>query len=925
MSDGEKYMTGTKFKTITISVILILLSLNSIVLNSGSQDTTNNELVEYTLTEFSQGGKKVRLTTSPEGQIINIKLPASGEVLNASLDISGLLPQPIHSYTVGDAPEYITGSDLNNDQNMDILTVNKDDNTLSILLNDGTGAFGSAMSYKVDDLPNYIYVGNLNGDGSPDVACISKDSNIITVFFNQGDGTLTKNKNYFTGDEPRTLLGADFNGNDEIDLVTVNNNDNSITVFFNKGDGTFKDPIKLGSEFSPVCGAAGDLDGDGDTDLIVGNTGDNITVGQKIFRSSVSIMINKGDGTFKDRVDYISGKKPNEIILADFDNDDDLDLATSNEAENNISVHLNQGDGKFDDLVYYPITSTGYHPPNSLSHCDIDNDGDIDILVALPATDTISILFNAGDGTFNKYENYLVGYLPRVVFPADFDKDNNIDLATANREDDTVTIAFNDGFGGFGKYSEYGVHGWPRGLDSTDLDGDGDFDIVVANYDGALTIWRNNGDGTFSNRMDYKLGVETFSVHAEDFDKDSDMDLTVSIEFNFTVGFIFNNGDGTLDFANRNLYEIGGNPYALVTPDINNDSWPDIVASTTYQHAIYYSINQGDGTFQNFTEINMGDHLTFDLAAADIDLDGDIDIIATNLGEDDAPENTVSVIYNEGDGTFNNTFINYIVGEGPIGINVQDFNNDGSFDIATANRGTNSVTLLFNKGDGTFGSLVEYPAGKSPYAIYAKDINKDGWIDMLVPNNVGNSVAVFINDGDGSFNDLNYEFLVGSGPTKIVVSDINNDTCEDLIVVNLNTNTASIHLAIYYPTGVQLEIGENSNVSFSPDPVNYLEGKYKFNTMLVSELNRNLKIARDQGIEGEIEIPIKISSSNIGIVELSQLEIDYVSEPIEDDINGDVGPHDDSDENNYFIYGIALAFIVIFVILIAINLKRSKK
>jgi hypothetical protein len=927
-SDGEYPMKKIKFKTVTFVVMLILLSLNSLILNSGSQDSNDDELVEYTLTEFSQVGKKVRFTTTPEGNIVNLKLPASAEIQEASLDITGLLPQPIYSYPVGDAPEFITGADLNKDNNMDILTVNRDDNTLSVLLNDGTGNFGSAMSYKVDELPNYIYVGNLNKDSSPDVACTSKDSNILTVFFNLGDGNLVKNKNYFTGDEPRTLIGGDFDGDDNLDLITVNNNDNSISVFFNNGDGTYKDQVKIDSEFSPVCGAAGDLDGDGDLDLIVGNTGDNITVGQKIYRSSLSIMMNKGDGTFKDRVDYISGKKPNEIIVVDFNNDDKLDLATTNEAENNISVYINNGKGEFETLVYYPITSTGYHSPNSLNYCDIDNDEDPDIIVTLPATDTISILFNAGDGTFNQYETYLVGYLPRVVFPADFDNDKNIDLATANREDDTVTVSFNDGYGGFGKYSEYGVHGWPRGLDSTDLDLDGDYDIVVANYDGALTLWWNNGDGTFSNRRDYKLGVETFSVHAEDFDKDKDMDLTVSIEFNFTVGFIFNNGDGTLDFANRNLYEIGGNPYALVTPDINNDTWPDIVASTTYQHALYYSLNKGNGKFQNFMKINMSDHLTFDLAASDIDLDNDIDIIATNLGQDDAPENTVSVIVNEGDGTFNNTFRDYIVGVGPIGVSVEDFDNDGSPDIATANRGTNTVTILFNNGDGTFKTLVEYPAGKSPYAIHAKDINKDGWIDLLVPNNVGNTVTVLINDGDGSFDDLNYEFLVGSGPTKIEVADINNDTCEDLIVVNLNTNTATVHLAIYYPTGVKIGIGKDSNVGILPDPVNYLKGKYKPNKLVITELlNNYLKDAREQGKEGEIDVPIEISSSNIGTVELSHLEIKYISEPKEDDINGDVDPDDESEDQDYnaIIYGVVLIIIVLIILAIAINVKRGKK
>jgi hypothetical protein len=221
---------------------------------------------------------------------------------------------------------------------------------------------------------------------------------------------------------------------------------------------------------------------------------------------------------------------------------------------------------------------------------------------------------------------------------------------------------------------------------------------------------------------------------------------------------------------------------------------------------------------------------------------------------------------------------------------------------------------------------VEYPAGKSPYAIHSKDINKDGWIDILVPNNVGNSVTVLINDGDGSFNDLNYEFLVGSGPTEIVVSDINNDSCEDLIVVNLNTNTATVHLAIFYPTGVKFQIGENGNASFSPDPVNYLEGTWKTNNYFVSELNSYLKAAREQGKEGEIEIPIKITSTNKGIVELSDLEIKYISEPKEDGNNGDIEPNEDSeDENNYFVYSAALIIFVIFMLLLAINIKRSKK
>ncbi|MCK5560677.1 MAG: VCBS repeat-containing protein, partial [Thermoplasmata archaeon] len=410
---------------------------------------------------------------------------------------------------------------------------------------------------------------------------------------------------------------------------------------------------------------------------------------------------------------------------------------------------------------------------------------------------------------------------------------------------------------------------------------DSDLDIAVANYDGAITIWYNNGDGTYYGRIDYKLGVETFSVLAKDLDKDNDIELVVSIEFNFTIGVIFNNGDGTFDIPNRHLYEIGGNPYSLVAKDINNDTWPDLIASTTYQHAIFYSLNKGDGTFKNFTKIDMGEHLTFDIAAVDVDGDNDVDIIATNLGEDDDPEKSVSIIFNRGDGTFSETYIDYMVGDGPIGVTAADFNNDGRPDIATANRGTDTVSILFNKGNGTFGNEIDYAAGKEPYGIYCKDINHDGNIDILVPNHRGNSVSVFVNDGNGEFNNLNYEFLVGSGPTKLVVADVNNDGSEDIITVNLNTNTASIHTMIYYPADVKVDLGNDGDglVNY----IGYLTKSTTFkNIFLVDELNDYLEDARNDGVEGDVEIPIKITADGQGVVELSQLSIRYTMEPIDD-------------------------------------------
>ncbi len=920
---GESSMKSIKSNVI-VTIIIFLFLITIQFTNVGSQDSNGELFIEKYLTEFSNGGEKLRLTATPDGEVVNIKLPSSATVLEGELELRGVLPQQITSYKVGKQPVYITGTDFNNDNNIDLVTANKYENTISVILNDGNGGFSSSMSYPVGDLPTYIYTGDLNKDNANDIACINKDSNSITVFFNVGDGTFEKSADYITADEPRSLIGADFDADNDIDLVTVNNNDNTLSIFFNNGDGTFQPRADRTTEYSPICGASGDLDGDGDVDLVIGNTGDNIVIGEKIYRSTVSIMLNKGDGTFKERVDYIVGKKPIEVVVADFDGDTDLDLATSNEAHRNISVLLNNGKGEFGAQKIYPITKQGIAAPSLFTTCDIDGDNDIDFVVAIPATDTVAVVFNNGDGTFPKFENYLMGYLPMAVFAGDFDGDKNIDLATVNRETNSVTVSINDGFGAFAKYSEYSVHGWPRGLYTADLDADSDLDIIVANYDGAITIWFNNGDGTYYGRIDYKLGVETFSVLAEDLDKDNDLDLIISIEFNFTIGVIFNNGDGTFDLANRHLYEIGGNPYALVAEDINNDGWPDIIASTAYQHAIFYSTNKGDGTFNNFTKYDMGEHYTFDLAAVDIDGDNDIDIIATNLGEEERPENTVSVILNRGDGTYSETYIDYIVDEGPIGVTTGDFNHDGRPDIATANRGTNSVSILFNLGNGTFGNEINYPAGREPYGIYSKDINQDGNIDILVPNHRGNSVFVLVNDGNGEFSNLNYEFLVGSGPTKLVVADVNDDQSEDALTVNLNTNTVSIHLMIYYPANIKVDIGNDNVVEWETNE--YFTTSKTFKNSLVNELNEYLEKARNEGAEGEIEVPINVSADSMGIVEFSRLSLKYSMEPPKDETNGELNQSDEPDEfENIEVVGLILLVAVIIIIALIANAKYRNK
>src|SRR3954464_9923855 len=94
----------------------------------------------------------------------------------------------------------------------------------------------------------------------------------------------------------------------------------------------------------------------------------------------------------------------------------------------------------------------------------------------------------------------------------------------------------------------------------------------------------------------------------------------------------------------------------------------------------------------------------------------------------------------------------YGTGTGAFGGVTADFNNDGRADIATGNRNANTVSVLRNNGDGTFSKNVDYPTGTSPQSVAAGDFNGDGWIDLVTSgNSIAGKVSVLLNNKDGTF------------------------------------------------------------------------------------------------------------------------------------------------------------------------------
>jgi hypothetical protein len=112
----------------------------------------------------------------------------------------------------------------------------------------------------------------------------------------------------------------------------------------------------------------------------------------------------------------------------------------------------------------------------------------------------------------------------------------------------------------------------------------------------------------------------------------------------------------------------------------------------------------------------------------------------------------VSILQGNGDGTFQ-TAVNYATGNSPWALAVSDFNGDGAPDLAVANEGRSangSVTVLMNNGDGTFQDAFDYvdnPTSR-PFSVAADDFNSDGAPDLAVVNSNSNNVSILLNQPD---------------------------------------------------------------------------------------------------------------------------------------------------------------------------------
>jgi hypothetical protein len=385
------------------------------------------------------------------------------------------------------------------------------------------------------------------------------------------------------------------------------------------------------------------------------------------------------------------------------------------------------------------------------------------------------------------------------------------DLTTAPPDLTNADLSPNLNF--FAPLASYPVGTGPVYVVVYDTRGNGKQDIVVAslgtppNVAGDVTVSLNNGDGTFQNATHYSLGgvgdaavVENpNSAALADVDGDGHADIVVGLSSS-NIAVLYGNGDGTFNTTSEKFpSNVTGGLYVALGKIANGTTHVDAVISDSFGNQVSVLTGSGVRGPTNFAATShlftVGPGPSY-VVVQDFDKNGSLDVATVNL-----TDSTVSVLLNNGSvGTpvSFQTVANYMGGGGADGLAAGDINADGKLDLVTANVNDNTVSVLIGKGDGTFMTKVDYPTGTgtSPAAIAIGDFNQDSHMDLVTANSATNNISLLLANPGGGFA-MPLSFPAGNNPSHLAAGLLNNDTKPDVVVGDFKGNAVSVLLNIF--------------------------------------------------------------------------------------------------------------------------------
>ena len=693
------------------------------------------------------------------------------------------------------------------------------------LTGNGTGVLGTASTSHYSGAITYGVFADLNGDGHADLVSATQ-----VYLGSSGDylapTSLNATANACTspfGAPYGSVIAVDFTGDSKPDILTADCSNQTITAFVNAGDGSFSAGVTTWAGYLPATVSVADVDGDGKPDAIVGD----------FYSMDVMVLLGHNDGTFTaPTLGYaVGGDLWTAPVVADFNSDGKPDVIIPSgigEQWEGLVYLAGLGAGAFvapHDYFYVGGAQATSTDSWGIATADLNNDGLPDFVVGNMGNDPnvgVTVYLSNPSSQINALSpgvNYGSGGNLRFVALADIDGDGKLDLVASNSAPGDVIEGNIQVFQGNGDGTFQTtpttipvVSGSSLGqLVVADFNGDHKVDIAVLDtgiisldqtFTGHVWILLNNsvsGSPSFAAPVSYSMPSSGWEIASADLGN-GNTDLVITQSQSTAVSILMGDGSGTFsaqpDFDLQSSFPAG---LAIAKLNPSPTAHPDLIVTIDDSNAgmgIAVASGNGDGTFgpptlYPATSMTTGaiTPLPADVRVADLDGDGNLDLVFTNFGD-----GTVGVLYGTGQfGSGQNPFyepVEFPVNGGPVGLLLTDVNGDGALDAVVDGTGFASVTTLLNTAANqismSLGTGLLVRRGSKTNAPKYHAASGDTFTATVTPLAVAGAPPSFTPTGTVTFNDGNT--FLGTSPV---------DAGSASITPTLSTPGTHIITAIY--------------------------------------------------------------------------------------------------------------------------------
>ncbi|MBK5213177.1 MAG: T9SS type A sorting domain-containing protein [Flavobacteriaceae bacterium] len=337
----------------------------------------------------------------------------------------------------------------------------------------------------------------------------------------------------------------------------------------------------------------------------------------------------------------------------------------------------------------------------------------------------------------------------QIIVAVDIDGDGNIDVVSANKFGNSITWYKNlDGLGNFGSENTVASLSETTFVCGSDLDGDGDIDLIAVAYFIDLVVWYENldGQGNFSTQKVISNQADgSSSVSLTDIDGDGDMDVISASDFSGLAWY--ENLDGQGNFSSKKIIDNTiSNSRSVVAVDMDGDGDIDVLGNASGSLKIIWIENMdGIGNFDTRHIIYDTGAYTRVVFAADVDNDGDADVFSSSSGD-----NEIAWFENiDGFGNFGpkNSITSTLINAWTV--YAADLDNDGDMDVLATSVETFGGEIVWFEnldGMGNFsGKKIINAEVQSPRSVIAADIDNDGDMDVISSSQNDDKIAWYEN------------------------------------------------------------------------------------------------------------------------------------------------------------------------------------